>query len=188
MRLPKGADPEVARRAVELLDAAGEGLVDALLALADRKAGARAVVAVLERRAPHDVLSALAERAGLGADEPPRLLLRRGARRDEAAQVRSNPIAINEGFACARCGFDVPPAPGSAVRNHCPRCLHSLHVDGAAPGDRASDCGGVMAPLDARQRGGAWQVRQRCLRCGHERWNGLHPEWAVEPDRLDALP
>ena len=35
---------------------------------------------------------------------------------------------------------------GSDHRNHCPNCLSSLHVD-EEPGDRASDCGGIMEPV-----------------------------------------
>ena len=47
-------------------------------------------------------------------------------------------------FTCRVCGrLVVPEAAGSGHRNHCPNCLSSLHVD-EEPGDRASDCGGVM--------------------------------------------
>ena len=54
-------------------------------------------------------------------------------------------------FTCRVCGrLVVPEAAGSGHRNHCPNCLSSLHVD-EEPGDRASDCGGVM---------------DRCHRCG----------------------
>ena len=37
---------------------------------------------------------------------------------------------------------------GKSSRDHCPFCLCSLHLD-VNPGDRASDCGGIMEPLRA---------------------------------------
>jgi len=43
----------------------------------------------------------------------------------------------NDAFVCAVCGFQVPPVTEGGYRNHCPRCLHSLHVD-ESPGDRAA--------------------------------------------------
>lgn len=56
--------------------------------------------------------------------------------------------ACNDSFICKNCGrLVVPTGAGSDHRNHCPNCLHSLHVD-IAPGDRASDCGGFMEPID----------------------------------------
>ena len=55
--------------------------------------------------------------------------------------------ACNDTFTCKVCGRPVVPAgAGSDHRNHCPNCLSSLHVD-IEPGDRASDCGGIMDPI-----------------------------------------
>lgn len=150
------------------------------------KTARRAVAAALSGEAGDPVRAELARL--VGEDGAVEKLLRRAAGREAEARIRRNPIARNEAFDCVQCGAAVPPAPGSAVRNHCPRCLHSQHVDGDVPGDRASDCGGVMAPRQAEQRDGGWRLRQVCARCGHSRWNRLHPEWPVEPDRLDALP
>lgn len=60
----------------------------------------------------------------------------------------------------------VPQGAGSEHRNHCPNCLSSLHVD-EEPGDRASDCGGVMEPVGVWVRkGGEWALVHRCRRCG----------------------
>ena len=53
----------------------------------------------------------------------------------------------DSGFICANCGNEVPPLKYTS-RNHCPKCLCSLHLD-VNPGDRASDCGGVMDPAFA---------------------------------------
>ena len=53
----------------------------------------------------------------------------------------------DESFACRNCGYPVVPAgAGSDHRNHCPNCLCSVHLD-IEPGDRASDCGGLMEPV-----------------------------------------
>ena len=47
--------------------------------------------------------------------------------------------ACEESFNCRNCGrLVVPAGAGSDHRNHCPNCLHSLHVD-IEPGDRESD-------------------------------------------------
>ena len=46
--------------------------------------------------------------------------------------------ACDESFTCKNCGrLVVPVGAGSDHRNHCPNCLHSLHVD-IEPGDRES--------------------------------------------------
>ena len=64
----------------------------------------------------------------------------------------------HDSFTCRVCGCD--------HRNHCPNCLHSLHVD-VEPGDRASDCGGIMEPIAVWVRkNGEWAVIHRCRRCG----------------------
>ena len=55
--------------------------------------------------------------------------------------------ACSDTFVCKVCGRTViPENAGSDHRNHCPNCLSSLHVD-IDPGDRASDCGGIMEPV-----------------------------------------
>ena len=54
----------------------------------------------------------------------------------------------DESFTCRNCGHPVVPAgAGSDHRNHCPNCLCSVHLD-IEPGDRESDCGGLMEPAD----------------------------------------
>jgi len=72
-----------------------------------------------------------------------------------------------EPFTCKVCGrLVVPAGAGSEHRNHCPNCLSSLHVD-MEPGDRASDCGGIMEPIGVWVRkNGEWAVIHRCKRCG----------------------
>lgn len=73
----------------------------------------------------------------------------------------------NESFTCRVCGALVTPEDaGSSHRNHCPRCLCSLHVDNQ-PGDRASLCRGIMDPIGVWVRkNGEWAIIHRCRSCG----------------------
>jgi DNA-directed RNA polymerase subunit RPC12/RpoP len=68
---------------------------------------------------------------------------------------------------CVHCGRPFhTDAPGTAQRNHCPHCLHSLHLD-MKPGDRRSGCRGVMEPVAVWVREGEeWALIHRCLKCG----------------------
>jgi ribosome biogenesis GTPase len=70
-------------------------------------------------------------------------------------------------FICRHCGFHVlPEGAGTQHRNHCPKCLYSLHMD-STPGDRAAACGGIMEPISVWVRkGGEWAVIHRCRDCG----------------------
>jgi len=67
-----------------------------------------------------------------------------------------------ENFICAHCGADVL---GNGYTNHCPRCLWSRHVDNN-PGDRQSDCGGMMKPISIEQKGGEFIITHKCEKCG----------------------
>ena len=75
--------------------------------------------------------------------------------------------ACTESFVCKVCGtLVVPDGAGSQHRNHCPRCLSSVHVDNK-PGDRASLCEGIMEPVSVWVRkGGEWAIIHRCRLCG----------------------
>ena len=78
-----------------------------------------------------------------------------------------------ETFRCRHCKLMVGPIPsGGRQRNHCPNCLHSRHVDGKTPGDRASDCGALMAPVGTFARPNGEQVLvHQCAGCGFQRYN-----------------
>ncbi|NCB62214.1 MAG: ribosome small subunit-dependent GTPase A [Clostridia bacterium] len=75
--------------------------------------------------------------------------------------------ACTESFPCKVCGTMITPEDaGSQHRNHCPRCLASVHVDNH-PGDRASLCKGVMDPISVWVRkNGEWAIIHRCRSCG----------------------
>ncbi len=96
----------------------------------------------------------------------------------------------NVGFDCQNCAAAVCPVTNGSYRNHCPFCLHSLHVDDT-PGDRRSSCGALMPPvrLTRHARKGR-QVVHRCARCGVESVNkvALDTSQPDEATLLDALP
>lgn len=72
-----------------------------------------------------------------------------------------------ESFTCKNCGWEVTPmGAGTDHRNHCPNCLHSVHLD-IEPGDREADCGSLMEPVAVWVRkNGEWAIIHRCKRCG----------------------
>jgi hypothetical protein len=72
-----------------------------------------------------------------------------------------------EDFNCEQCGLLVR---GNGYTNHCPKCLYSKHVD-INPGDRQSECGGVMKPECVEIRGGKYIITHRCTVCGHKKRN-----------------
>ena len=67
-----------------------------------------------------------------------------------------------EDFTCAHCGAIVT---GNGYTNHCPKCLYSRHVDDN-PGDRASDCGGMMRPIAIEKDGENFIIIHKCEKCG----------------------
>jgi DNA-directed RNA polymerase subunit RPC12/RpoP len=116
---------------------------------------------------------------------PGKRLLRRARGAEDPARERRNPIRLDEAFICAHCGRAVPEG-GASVRDHCPWCLRSLHVD-RVPGDRAAGCGGLMDPVGIDLGGRAEVVvRYRCRRCGHEQRNRAALD-ADPPDDPAAL-
>jgi hypothetical protein len=84
-------------------------------------------------------------------------------------KVRAN---SGDKFICRYCGYTIKEeAPGTHHRNHCPRCLRSVHVDDR-PGDRASACGGIMEPIAISvKRGSEWVLIHRCTLCGELKAN-----------------
>jgi DNA-directed RNA polymerase subunit RPC12/RpoP len=71
----------------------------------------------------------------------------------------------DQAFTCLVCGYEVPKS-GVTSRDHCPRCLTSLHVD-CNPGDRANPCRGILRPVSAQphpKKG--FTVIYRCEKCG----------------------
>ena len=82
---------------------------------------------------------------------------------------------ISEPFKCRNCrAFIGEPPTGGRQRNHCPMCLHSLHVDDKTPGDRASECRSLMRPIGVFYRPNLEEmVVHECLGCGFMRYNRI---------------
>ncbi len=196
MSSKKGVNPDSYNRVIELLNEqlGPEEMVQQLLDLADqgrtsRKAVEMALATPDTGPQQGPVMAELARQAGFeaGAEVPVRRLLRLASHREQGARVRTNPRPRNEAFTCAQCGEQVLPADRGIQRNHCPRCLYSLHVD-QVPGDRASDCGGLMEPIGleelSAERG---VIRYRCTVCGAENRNRAALRCTVQPDSQQAL-
>jgi hypothetical protein len=80
----------------------------------------------------------------------------------------------------------VAPLINGSYRNHCPACLWSKHLD-LKPGDRASECGGLMQPEQIdRRRGKGLMIIHRCVRCGFARPNRVADDRA-QGDDVSAL-
>jgi hypothetical protein len=79
--------------------------------------------------------------------------------------LRKNFIYKNEAFECLNCKFLNGKGEGF-IRNHCSKCLYSLHVDEVVPGDRESSCLGLMYPeavfMNSKK---GWTIVHKCLKC-----------------------
>jgi len=85
---------------------------------------------------------------------------------------------VIEDFICENCGKKIK---GNGYTNHCPHCLHSKHVD-INPGDRASDCGGLMEPISVEIKSMDYIITQKCKKCGHIRRQKASPD-----DNFEAM-
>lgn len=83
-----------------------------------------------------------------------------------------------EDFTCDQCGFSVA---GDGYTNHCPQCLYSKHVD-IHPGDRLSDCGGLMKPVWVEYERQEYVITHECIKCGHKKRNKMQ-----SIDSVDAV-
>ena len=87
-------------------------------------------------------------------------------------RTKARMVKINEGFICSHCLAQVPPAT-STCRNHCCKCLWSLHLDQEFPGDRNCECRGLMEPVYVEKTPKGLMVVHRCRTCGIKRRNRL---------------
>jgi len=96
--------------------------------------------------------------------------------------VRKNFIYKNEEFVCENCKKLNPLLKGTC-RNHCKFCLFSKHVDKNTPGDRESDCKGLMEPIFVDQDGKkGYVITHKCTKCGKEIRNKV-----VKDDDFDVI-
>jgi len=97
-------------------------------------------------------------------------------------QDRKNFIHINESFKCQNCGYS-NSALDSGCRNHCQKCLYSLHVDKLIPGDRQSNCHNLMKPIALNYSGKkGYIIIHQCLMCFKKQNNKSAPD-----DDIDQL-
>lgn len=92
----------------------------------------------------------------------------------------------DNGFICKSCGFEVEPL-GVTSRDHCPRCLCSIHVD-INPGDRANDCLGILRPVQVLpdpKKG--YIIVYKCDKCGATVRNKAAYPAKIQPDDIDLL-
>ena len=77
---------------------------------------------------------------------------------------------LDEEFICQNCNKKVEKL-GYTSRNHCPYCLHSIHIDNI-PGDRANTCLGLMEPIAIEENNKkGYVIVFRCQKCGEIKRN-----------------
>lgn len=90
-------------------------------------------------------------------------------------------IKNDNGFVCTNCGREVSPL-GYTSRDHCPHCLHSIHVD-IIPGDRANECRGLLVPIAVENNPKkGYVIVYRCSKCGEEKRNK-----SADDDNFNAI-
>ena len=92
---------------------------------------------------------------------------------------RKHFIKKKEDFICRVCDTRVV---GTGYTNHCPNCLYSLHVDESVPGDRTSECEGLMKPVGVEMKRGKYFIVHKCQRCGKKMRNKV-----AEGDSFEAV-
>jgi len=88
---------------------------------------------------------------------------------------------LDEEFICQNCNKHVNKL-GYTSRNHCPYCLHSIHIDNI-PGDRSNTCLGLMEPIkieESNKKG--YIIVFRCTKCGEIKRNK-----SAEDDNFDKI-
>lgn len=93
---------------------------------------------------------------------------------------------INESFICVGCWNSIPLAD-KTCRNHCPFCFVSLHVDWDVPGDRSTECHGMMYPIDYILLNSDYKILFQCSQCWKLHWNkrAIDDEVVNLPDLID---
>ena len=93
----------------------------------------------------------------------------------------THPIKINEEFKCKNCKKTNPKAK-KTCRNHCKYCLYSLHVDKTTPGDRKSNCFGLMEPIKIIDSKKGKQIVHKCQKC-----NKIINNKIAEDDNINTI-
>lgn len=84
-------------------------------------------------------------------------------------------------FVCRVCGKNIPPLRYSS-RDHCTKCLCSIHVD-INPGDRANSCLGTLIPIDVEVNNKkGYIIKYKCQKCGQ-----VHNNKTAEDDIFSSV-
>lgn len=87
---------------------------------------------------------------------------------------------IDEEFICHNCHKKVDKLNYTA-RDHCPYCLHSLHVD-INPGDRANKCQGDLVPISIEKFKNTYKIIYKCNKC-----HTIHKNIMANDDNFDLI-
>ena len=83
-------------------------------------------------------------------------------------------------FICRVCGKTVPPLVYYS-RDHCTKCLCSIHID-INPGDRANTCLGTLTPFDIETNKKGYVIKYKCQKCGQ-----IHNNKTAEDDSFKTI-
>lgn len=86
----------------------------------------------------------------------------------------------DEEFKCINCGYMVSKLNYTA-RDHCPKCLYSVHVDNM-PGDRMNDCHGLLVPIGIEKYKNTYKIIYKCSKCSK-----LHKNIIANDDDMDMI-
>jgi len=87
----------------------------------------------------------------------------------------------DSGFVCRVCGHNVPALHYSS-RDHCNKCLCSIHID-INPGDRANTCLGTLIPVDIETNNKkGYTIQYMCQKCGLK-----HNNKSAEDDKFSVI-
>lgn len=87
---------------------------------------------------------------------------------------------VNESFTCENCGHFVCEGK-KIVRDHCPYCLYSKHVD-IFPGDRKNSCGGLLKPIALEKFKASYKIIYKCEKCGE-----IHKNIMALDDNMELI-
>ena len=87
---------------------------------------------------------------------------------------------IDEDFLCQKCHHHVTKLNYSA-RDHCPKCLYSIHVD-ILPGDRKNNCHGLLQPIGIEKYRDTYKIIYQCEKC-HQ----IHKNIMANDDNMDLI-
>lgn len=96
----------------------------------------------------------------------------------------------NESFSCENCKKEVEKDTTWWVRNHCPYCLFSKHLDEKFPWDRLSECWGMMEVVGIDYKKNKWwMIEHGCKICSKKILNkvaedDMFTEWIKKKNTL----